>query len=138
MKIRTGFVSNSSTSSFIVKGFIVPREKMDVQTLFDYLLEKYPEFKEKWAKYDEDEADYEISYDLRDKGLYITDSEEEGAPKDSYIIGSLLQDTGSEGYIEDMTIDCSLDDNLTELKQVLEDITKEDLECKVIVGTRMC
>ena len=29
MKVRNGFVSNSSSSSFILKGFVIPRESIN-------------------------------------------------------------------------------------------------------------
>ena len=137
MKIRQGFVSNSSTSSFIVKGYIVPTANFNFNKFKLAYLQKNPELAEKLKALDEDERYWEFSYRVRDDGYYITDSSEDGAPYGDCIIGELIYD--SDEYIPDMILDCSESEKLLELKQVLKDFVDEDyLKIKVIVGTRAC
>ena len=73
---------------------------------------------------------------MRKLGIYATDNYEDGAPYDSILIGELLQD--SEYGLDDMIIDCIITGKLEEIKQIIEEISNESLECKVIVGTRNC
>lgn len=143
MKIRNGFVSNSSSSSFVVKGFIIPKEDINFDKLTNKILEKYPQLETdymislKEAEYfDEYEYAYELMSNMRRLNLYVAENEEDGAPSNSVLVGKLLQDTEYE--LRDMIIDCNIDDELKEIKEILDKTTNTPLECKIIVGTRMC
>lgn len=143
MKIRTGFVSNSSSSSFVVKGFILPRESIDFTALVNKLLEKYPQLEDDYMRglkeeEDFDECDYHwcLFSNMRKLGVFATDCEEDGAPYNTVLIGELLQDT--EYDFHDMVIDCVVEGKLLEIKELIESISNQPLDCKVVVGTRMC
>ena len=145
MKIRTGFVSNSSSSSFVVKGFIVESNNIDKDKLIERILTKFPSIQEKINKckqseyYDEYEAQYyETRYGIRDNGLYLADCEEDGAPKNCTIFGKLLEDTEYE--LSNQIIDYTIDENMQEIQDMLKSSLKEEVELpvKVIIGTRMC
>lgn len=145
MKIRTGFISNSSTSSFIVKGYLIEKDKVDLEVLQTKIQETYPDIKEMIDKYKEqgweDEIYYETSYKLRDNGLYFTENEEDGAPKNHIIFGQLIEDSGSDDYLHDHIIDCSLDEKMVEIKNIISPAIKENIDdqpVKIIIGTRMC
>lgn len=143
MKIRNGFVSNSSSSSFVVKGFVIPKEDINFDKLTNKILEKYPQLETdymislKEAEYfDEYEYAYELMSNMRRLNLYVAENEEDGAPSNSVLVGKLLQDTEYE--LRDMIIDCNIDDELKEIKEILDKTTNTPLECKIVVGTRMC
>ena len=50
MKIRAGFVSNSSSSSFVLKGYLV--DELDVQKAISFVRETYPEIYERVSAYE--------------------------------------------------------------------------------------
>lgn len=145
MKIRNGFVSNSSSSSFVVKGFVVETDRIDFDVLTSLIQDKFPALKERVKKYKEqgysdNEIDYEIMYDLRDKDLFYTNSEEDGAPKGCTLFGQLIEDTGTDDYLHDHIIDCTLDKEMFELQEMLRLSIKGDVDLpvKIVIGTRMC
>ncbi len=88
MKIRTGFVSNSSSSSFILYGYIFDKNTDVLSDIMNKL------------GYDVDVTDgesfYEVMDDFFDKGFYISDDPETGAPKNKIIIGKILNEVDSE------------------------------------------
>lgn len=147
MKIRNGFVSNSSSSSFIVKGFVVESNKLDDKKLAKLILENFPEIKTKIEQYEQKcgpvedyETQREVFYELMNLGYYLADTQEDGAPKGCTVLGQLLEDTGESDYIHDMVIDCTIDDKLNKLKEILSMSLEEpnDLTIKIICGTRCC
>ena len=149
MKIRNGFVSNSSSSSFIVKGFVVESYKLDDKKLVDNIFTAFPEIKQKVDKYiegyknlgiDDYEVQREVYYGLMDLDIYYADCMEDGAPKNCTIFGTLLEDTGEAEYIHDMVIDCTLDEKLESLQSLLKNSLKtdDDLSVKIVCGTRSC
>lgn len=131
MKLRSGFVSNSSTSSFILKGFVLNKDDISLENLVEKLNIGINE--------SEDINFYLYEY-LREyfdkKDLSILINSEDGAPNNSIAIGSMLQDTEYE--LMDMVIDFELDNKLSEQKQLLESIVGKELPVQIIVGTRCC
>ena len=73
MKIRNGFVSNSSSSSFILKGFVIPRESINYEEImkkfdFDYqpIVDEYVE---KYSYNDRQDAIRDVYWDKFDNIL---------------------------------------------------------------------
>lgn len=138
MKIRSGFISNSSTSNFIVRGYIIPRDKIDYKKFKQLFLNKHPEILEELKNYDEEDFYWEFFYQVRDTGYYITENTEDGAPTGCCLLGELLVDTGEDGYIPDIVIDCDSNDKLDELRAILKEVSDEEPKLKIVAGTRCC
>ena len=106
MKIRSGFVSNSSTSSFILKGFVLSKDDISLENLVEKL---------NIGTNESEDINFYLYEYLREyfdkKDLSILINSEDGAPNNSIVIGSMLQDTEYE--LMDMVIDFELDNKLT-------------------------
>jgi hypothetical protein len=86
MKIRTGFVSNSSTSSFVIVGFLLPKKEWTHERVFNAL---YPD-----QEFDEDSW-YE-TFDNDEEGRAYQDDGDGGAPKGKVIVGYKVAEYSSE------------------------------------------
>jgi len=111
MKIRQGFISNSSSSSFVVLGARLENKPESVSD-------------EDWDK---------MCEDLNSISVLYTES------PSKYIVGKVLADISSDGggYLEDMEV--SLDDLQKDAKKVKKEVKKIlgiDIEPKLISGTR--
>lgn len=131
MKLRSGFVSNSSTSSFILKGFVLSKDDISLENLVEKL---------NIGSNESEDINFYLYEYLREyfdkKDLSILINSEDGAPNNSIVIGSMLQDTEYE--LMDMVIDFELDNKLIEQKQLLESVVGKELPVRIIVGTRCC
>ena len=143
MKLRAGFVSNSSSSSFTAVGFLIDRDK--TQALIEKVYEPEvlnevaeEQFKKPWAELDEVERN-EVYYDLKDStDICIMDNEEEGAPEDKAFIGRKIEEhDDNEGATEESQTKISdLVAEFSTFCEVAPDIFKiEDLT--IMVGSRM-
>ena len=137
MKFRLGFVSNSSSSSFVVKGFLLPKEDFN----HNKMIEIMDKFEFDYGDNLEEDNIKDIFYnyfldELRDKKMFMSYYEEDGSPDDdTIIIGELLADIdNSEGYIPTTVIDTEPSPKLDSIKEKMG----IDSPIKIIVGTRCC
>jgi hypothetical protein len=119
MKTRTGFVSNSSSSSFVVVG--VPLTKTIEGRLNAVLPKKEGEEEYEWHE--------RISVET---GLTILYVERGEAP---HLIGKVLADVGSDGdYL------ASISFTKTQIDEMMGDVIQKlgggDIEPKLMLGTR--
>lgn len=137
MKIRSGFVSNSSSSSFVVKGYLLPKDNFDYNKMIE-IMDKF-EF-DYGEDLDEDTIKdifyWEFTDMLSCKNIYIGTNTEDGCPDDNTLmIGELLAEVDDEGcYFDTMVLDLENSPSLEDLKEKLD----INAPIKIIVGTRCC
>ena len=152
MKIRSGFVSNSSSSSFIAIGFSV-KDIASIKKLF--LLEvgeiteeeyasKVEEQQEKY-NFDYEDARNEIFWDSRyqiakDKGIRFLNGSEDGVNSGDKVIAVILTETDSDGgcfyHCGEIAFD---EDNEHFVKaKKLRDKINPGATIKVLYGSRCC
>jgi len=131
MKIRSGFVSNSSTSSFVVVGFEVEEERFSNK---DYLIKLF-EVEESDIPKDNDGID-DLLYDSRNhKNIFLALHDEDGATKGNHFIGILVDDA-EDGQFGDASYDF---DELKEKAEVLkQNLGADDAKVVLKVGVRCC
>lgn len=137
MKIRSGFVSNSSSSSFVVKGYLLPKDNFDYNKMIE-IMNKF-EF-DYGEDLDEDTIKdifyWEFADMLSSEKIYIGTNTENGCPdNDTLMIGELLAEADDEGgYFDTMVLDSENSPLLEDLKEKLD----INAPIKIIVGTRYC
>ncbi len=101
MKTRQGFVSNSSSSSFVFLGWEIERGKVDLIDFMEMLsphefldADAQKKYNKSWIELTPDEK-RDVCYDLqyyfrKAHSVAFLDDVEQGAPKDKTLIGILL------------------------------------------------
>jgi len=138
MKIRNGFVSNSSSSSFVVIGFTVDRDKytlLDIAKVLnpDDFSEITPELIE------EDVALKNLLYDFASgsDSFVIRDNEEDGAPSGKILIGVEIACIDDNGEIDTIEVDLETDADVSLIKNIMSQLEIET-SLKVLTGNRVC
>lgn len=135
-KIRTGFVSNSSSSSFVLKGFVLSKnsftfeDKLNIMYKFGFNYKKYDKY------INEKDIDKIFYYEFRDHisdNIALLQDVEDGAPDfDTIVIGEML--SNCEDYLPEMVIDTDLTPTLQQIKEVFN----INDSVKIVCGTRCC
>ena len=124
MKARIGFVSNSSSSSFVLVGYKLKEEKR-----LDILKKLFPKFK------DLDEDALNEKYWDQEK-IMILEGPDDGVAKGTIVVGKIISEINSESYeMQERDMDFKeLEESVSEIKELLD--IKESP--RLITGTRSC
>jgi len=136
MKIRSGFVSNSSSSSFVFVGWEFDRDSKTQKEWLEAVLSEKRRTelaqscdKQNWSELNEDEI-CDIYYDIRDEEVAILDHEEQGAPVGKTLVGKLLTIGDDCGFLEGNW-------SLPELMEEINDFPFDKNEIKIIAGSML-
>lgn len=148
MKIRTGFVSNSSTSSFVIIGFNLGS---DGDITYEYIYTRITgktseeitkamkESKHAWYRdgtKDQNDRDEYVREELWHEINFGVQMGIDSGVGNKVVIGKTIASAGSEGdYFDDIEID--FDEMRKELEPLKQKFDK-DLELKIFVGTQNC
>ena len=136
MKIRTSFVSNSSSSSFVIAGVLLDRDdRSEIEILNQFLPLTLNQIADKmygkpWKECDEFEQS-NIS-ENEDMPLRVLNCEDYGAPKGKTVVGIPIVAASHDGLLDDK--DLKLSDILEQLKWC--GIISIDVH--IMSGTRQC
>ena len=148
MKIRTGFVSNSSSSSFIAVGFSIKgvSKKDLIEKIFDQDAEKlFEESGEKNKEYFFNDLFYDLFYEndykLDEYDIEIANGTEGGlTDNDDVVIMQLLSPKSSMEELSDGSF--GAEDILSLRNGFLKDLMKkfdvDEAKAKIYYGTRLC
>lgn len=129
MKTRQGFVSNSSTSSFVIIGYEVDENRFSMS---DYATKLYgldP------SKLSEDELKDEYCDAKHNNDIIVVDCDDDGAPDGKHIIGFHMCHSNESGLDSDS---CDLVEAIEKLKPVRDKFDLNGETVKVFTGTRCC
>ena len=140
MKCRSGFVSNSSSSSFVIYGANIPEQELSKTRFLKEVVgiqnPKVPsDFEDEWEYND---YFYNEAYDFCSKGdSYFGFSEEDGSENGCVLIGVKIAEGDEFNNIGENSVSISkLDEDFSKLKNKLG--LTEEIKTKIIVGSRCC
>lgn len=133
MKIRTGYVSNSSSSSFVVAGYVL--EDKDKSRIWQLLKEFKPEIAKKYDNVDDYLMDIGSGFTDNDISIIYGNSDN-GLPENKTFIGKFLgKDNGDYIRFENKAVDMEILRN--ELREFEKYLTVDEFSLKVIIGTML-
>lgn len=140
MKYRHGFVSNSSSSSFIAKGIILDDDKIDEKDIMDKFGFDYKQYLEDYGNDIHDIFVEEFLWGELDKGkIFVKTSSEDGIPDGTFAVGEYLFRGDDYCDMTDFVID---KENICDISPELEEViskfgyTKDNI--KFFGGTMLC
>lgn len=147
MKIRTGFVSNSSSSSFVLRGFLIDKDKYTQESLLQLMNimpdeDKIQETFERYNYNTREDVIEDMFYDkiynyFDDMGLFFGLNSEDGCPdEDVYMIGEMLYDSYYNDTCDTQIIDGKISN--AKLQAIQDKLGLEDSDVKIICGERCC
>ena len=139
MKIRSGFVSNSSSSSFIVKGFILDNKKFnptEIMKRFGYLTDEIINKATHNGKYTWEDVEREVFWDFRDEhqDIAILEGYEDDMNDNQIFIGEKLFDSDVD-YLPKMILEATDTDVTNKIRDTLG---LQDEKLIIATGTRAC
>ena len=140
MKIRNGFVSNSSSSSFIVKGYLLDSEEFDEKTImekFGYYTEENIK-KHTYTNYNGKECfeEHDMFWDFKNdvEGISFLQGYDDGVQEGKILIGEKLHDS-EDADLPDMILTAEP----TEITQeIANKLGLQDEKIIIACGTRCC
>lgn len=146
MKIRTGFVSNSSSSSFVMVGIKIADQMTDdlmKQILNGFGYDWKIEVEKQIKRYSDGEYTYtesdllrDIFYDyIYDSDFCVRDGSDNGVGNNEVVLGKRLAETQDYSYFENQTLSVY---EVMEIGKELNDILNTNKQPKVYIGTRLC
>lgn len=146
-KFRQGFVSNSSSSSFVLRGFLVDKNKYTQESLLQLMniMPDEDKIQETFERYNYDTREDVIEdmfYDkmfnyFDDMNLFFGANSEDGCPdEDVYMIGEMLYDSYYNDTCDTQIIDGKISN--VKLQAIQDKLGLEDSDVKIVCGERCC
>ncbi len=151
MKIRNGFVSNSSSSSFVALGFSIGESSLPFRDLVialgasekevDETIKEHHNDDESMDEHSIKDALWDILYNFGKKEHFrILAGDEDGVDKDDQVIALMLAETDSYGEFYFSQGEVFLDDSDCDYHKIKEirDRVAINAPIRVLYGTRCC
>jgi hypothetical protein len=147
MKIRQGFVSNSSSSSFVALGFSFDDKDSGIYRKMAISLGAEEEFNKEMEEYAASEyykeenipeAEREtFCWEIDKKGIRVLTGSQDGVGEDDSVVALMLAETDGS-YFDSGEIVCDESDSDYLRIKELKDKVSPEAKIRIIYGTRSC
>lgn len=151
MKIRQGFVSNSSSSSFVALGFSIGKSSLSFRDLVialgstaeevDELIERDKEDGKEMDEHQIKDALWDLLYNFGKKEHFrLLAGSEDGVDDDDEVVALMLAETDSYGdfyFSQGEVVLNDSDCDFTKIKGIRDKVAPE-AEIRILYGTRCC
>ena len=142
MKIRTGFVSNSSSSSFVVLGFSIKKENnfslknFELEVIDKVLNIPFEDIPIGNNNYDREDYIYNLLYAADNSNSFIILSDtENGSPDDETIVLGIEIAEGDDSDFRGL--DEEVESIIDKVKEAAKKLGFSDKKIKIFAGTKM-